>query len=190
MAGTLSALTRQTTPLTSYAQSGSVFFVFILTGCAGVRRRKRDGRPAGPLLPWGFRRRPNVGGSSAPLGIIWDWRPRNAREHPSNRFPHEIPPSVRIAVKDGWKGVSRAFCRIVGPAGRPCMVRPRTMVGYGRGIKNNPRADIYLSSQPVRPHAPDERDEPDAPPIRKTLQKTPNSENRFIRFIRACAPTV
>ena len=160
MAGTLSALTRQTTPLTSYAQSGSVFFVFILTGCAGVRRRKRDGRPAGPLLPWGFRRRPNVGGSSAPLGIIWDWRPRNAREHPSNRFPHEIPPSVRIAVKDGWKGVSRASCRIVGPAGRPCMARPQTAAGHGRETKNNPRADIYLSSQPVRSHAPDEPDEP------------------------------
>lgn len=124
------------TLLMSYAQLGVVFFVFILTGCAGVRRRKRDGRPALPGLSHGaFDSWPNVGGSSAPLGIIWDWRPRNARERPSNRFPHEIPPSVRIAVKDGWKGVSRAFCRIVGPAGRPCMIRPRTMVGYGRGIK-------------------------------------------------------
>lgn len=187
MAGTLSALTRQTTPLTSYAQSGSVFFVFILTGCAGVRRRKRDGRPALPrTFPWGFRQLAERGRFFGTVGHHMGLASTERTRTPLQPFSTRNPASVRIAVKDGWKGVSRAFCRIVGPAGRPCMVRPRTMVGYGRGIKNNPRADIYLSSQPVRPHAPDERDEPDAPPIRKTLQKTPNSENRFIRFITLC----
>ena len=50
--------------------------------------------------------------------------------------------------------------------------------------KNNPRKDDYLSSWAVFfVPLPDECDERDAPPLRKTLRKTPNSENRFIRFI-------
>ena len=104
-----------------------------------MRRRKKTktGWTASPprTFPWGFRQLAERGRFFGTVGHHMGLASTERTRTPLQPFSTRNPASVRIAVKDGWKGVSRAFCRIVGPAGRPCMVRPRTMVGYGRGIK-------------------------------------------------------